>query len=391
LSDLPPIINFAAVDFWYHNRSHSEIQITTRLSLSTRVLFINSIGMRAPIPGRSSNSGFRIWRKIKSLFKGLRKPLDEYPNFYVFTPVLIPAYSTPAIRKINYKLIYLQVKIVAAFLKIKRPIIFETIPTANEIAPRLKPILEVVNRVDKMSAFSETDSKYIETLEKSQISRAQRTYYTSQLLLKDEANWHNGKGIFLDHGIDLDLFKPKSSSATIPDELADITTPIIGFFGGIDDYVIDIELLEQLADEFSDCTLVLIGQATCDISSLTSKPNVIYFGMSTLAFVARIGAFFDVAILPRKNDEWTKYTNPIKIKEYLGLGLEIVSMEIPEIQKYSKDIRIANDRDSFISQTKLALQSKSSINRRNELHKLVAQDSWDNRVKDILSDLEGLL
>ena len=347
--------------------------------------------MRAPIPGRSSNSGFRIWRKIKSLFRGLRIPLKEFPNFYVFTPLIIPAYSTPSIRKINYTLITLQIQLVARLLKIKNPIIFETIPTANEVAPKLNPTLEIVNRVDKMSAFGESDTSYIESLEEAQISRASRTYYTSQLLLADELNWHGGKGRFLDHGINLELFKPKGSDEPKPQEIKEIKTRIIGFFGGIDDYVIDISLLERIADHFADCTLLLIGQATCNISALISRANVVHLGQMSPKQVAEIGSYFDVAILPRKNDEWTKYTNPIKIKEYLGLGLEIVSMDIPEIRKYANDIRLVDNSDAFISEIEKALEEQLTEKRKKELRDLVNNDSWDVRVQEILQDIKELL
>lgn len=388
---LPAIINFAAVDYWYHNRAHSEIQLATRLSKQTKVLFINSIGMRAPIPGRTSNSRFRITRKIKSLFKGLRKPIAELPNFYVFSPIIIPAYSTPWLRSINYKIIAIQLRVVMMLLKIKQPVVIETIPTANQVAPTLKPIIEIVNRVDKMSAFGESDQDYIASLEELQIKRAVRTYYTSQLLLKDEEKWHQGKGQFLDHGVDTDLFTPKREGETRPTEIDRITTPIIGFFGGLDDYVIDFRLLEKIATELRDCTIVLIGEATCDISKLTSHENVLHLGFMNTTQVAKIGAYFDVAILPRRNDEWTKYTNPIKIKEYLALGLEIVTSDIPEVRKYESDISIVKNDDEFISAIREKLKSKYSPERQRHLSSLVKNDTWDARCNEVLADMKELL
>lgn len=387
----PAIVNFAAIDYWYHNRAHSEIQLTTRLSKSTKVLFINSIGMRAPIPGRTSNSGFRIWRKVKSMFKGLRRPIKEFPNFYVFSPLIVPAYSTPWLRSVNYMMITVQVRIAMLILRIKKPLVIETIPTANKIAPRLKPILEIVNRVDKMSAFGETDRAYISSQEEAQIKRAARTYYTSRLLLEDEKSWHENKGRFLDHGVDLNLFKPLSVHTKKPTEIQHIETPILGFFGGIDDYVIDIGLLEKISEEFSNNKIVLIGEATCDISRITKHENVLYLGFCGIKDVARIGAFFDVALLPRRNDEWTRYTNPIKIKEYLALGLEIVTMDIPEVRRYENDISIVSNHDEFIQAIHKSLGTESTQPRKLHLASLVDQDTWDNRCNEVLADMKELL
>ena len=42
------IVAFGGIDWWYHNRGHSECQILTRLACEMPVLWINSIGMRAP-------------------------------------------------------------------------------------------------------------------------------------------------------------------------------------------------------------------------------------------------------------------------------------------------------------------------------------------------------
>jgi glycosyltransferase involved in cell wall biosynthesis len=387
---LPPVIDFAAVDFWYHNRAHSEIQLMTRLSKHTKVLFINSIGMRAPLPGRSSNPGFRIWRKVKSLFRGLRRPLENYRNFYVFTPVIIPAYSTPWLRRVNFFIIRFQVRCVMALLHIRKPIVVETIPTANEVAPKLRPLLEIVYRVDLMSAFGETDKEYIESLERNQISRAVRTYYTASELMKDEEALHQGKARQLDHGVDLVTFSPKSENEERPLEFADIDTPIVGFFGGIDDYVIDLSLLKKIANDIPDATLVLIGEATCDIETLTSQPNVVWLGFKSVEEVALLGAHFDVAILPRLGDQWTKYTNPIKIKEYLALGLPIVSMDIPEIHKYANDIAIVSNHDEFISAIKDALSTGSTQIDRQHRRSLVESDTWDQRSDELVADMREL-
>ena len=59
---------------------------------------------------------------------------------------------------------------------------------------------------------------------------------------------------------------------------ADIRSPIVGFSGGIDDYVVDLDLLKRVAQELPGRSLVLIGDATCPIHSLLSLPNVHWLG-----------------------------------------------------------------------------------------------------------------
>ena len=101
---------FSAQDFWYHNRAHSDIQLMRNVAASRRVLFVNSIAMRMPIPGRSTQAFRRIWRKAKSMAKLVRRPIPELPDFHVMTPVTIPLYGSAIARRLNSALVRAQVR-----------------------------------------------------------------------------------------------------------------------------------------------------------------------------------------------------------------------------------------------------------------------------------------
>jgi len=75
----------------------------------------------------------------------------------------------------------------------------------------------------------------------------------------------------------------------------------------------------------------------------------------------------------------------------LGLGLEIVSMDIPEIRKYANDIRLVDNSDAFISEIEKALEEQLTEKRKKELRDIVNNDSWDVRVQEILQDIKELL
>src|SRR4030095_232052 len=50
-----PLICFAGLDWWYHNRAHADFQLMTRAARTRTVLLVNAIGMRMPLPGRTSH------------------------------------------------------------------------------------------------------------------------------------------------------------------------------------------------------------------------------------------------------------------------------------------------------------------------------------------------
>ena len=220
-----------------------------------------------------------------------------------------------------------------------------TIPTAWPVVNRLAVSSVTFNRSDKQSEFGEVDQSYIRELEEALLRGADRVMYVSHALMAAEEPLTGDRARFLDHGVDLQLFRP---DLPVHEDLADVARPRIGFFGGFDDYVIDMDLLERLAKSLPEAQLVLIGDATCSMERLTSQPNVHWLGYRPYEEIPRFGSGFDVAIMPWLRNGWIEACNPIKLKEYLALGLPIVSTDFPEVHYYEDLVRIAGDADEFI-------------------------------------------
>jgi hypothetical protein len=53
--------------------------------------------------------------------------------------------------------------------------------------------------------------------------------------------------------------------------------------------------------------------------------------------------------MPWLDNEWIKHSNPIKLKEYLALGLPVVTTDFPEAHHYADYLSIARDADAFIA------------------------------------------
>ena len=57
------------MDWWYHNRGHASVRMATRIARRVPTVWINGIGMRMPVPGRTEIAGGRYLRKLESLTK----------------------------------------------------------------------------------------------------------------------------------------------------------------------------------------------------------------------------------------------------------------------------------------------------------------------------------
>jgi hypothetical protein len=64
-----------------------------RIAQHRRVLVVNSIGLRMPLPGRSTHVTRRILRKLHSAAKLVRRPLPDLPQYYVISPLPLPFFA----------------------------------------------------------------------------------------------------------------------------------------------------------------------------------------------------------------------------------------------------------------------------------------------------------
>jgi glycosyltransferase involved in cell wall biosynthesis len=375
------VICFSGQDWWYHNRAHSDFQLMRRAAATRPVLFVNSIGMRMPLPGRSTQPMRRVLRKVGSIARFHRTPLPETPDFHVLSPIVLPFYGVPFVRRLNTLLVTVQVRRAVKRLGIHRPACVVTIPTAWPVVNRLAVSSVTFNRSDKQSEFGEVDQSYIRELEEALLRGADRVMYVSHALMAAEGPLTGDRARFLDHGVDLQLFRP---DLPVHEDLADVPRPRIGFFGGFDDYVIDMDLLERLAKSLPEAQLVLIGDATCSMERLTSQPNVHWLGYRPYEEIPRFGSGFDVAIMPWLRNGWIEACNPIKLKEYLALGLPIVSTDFPEVHYYEDLVRIAGDADEFIQHVRQSLAGHGPSTPEGR-RAAVAASSWDRRAADMLA------
>ncbi|MBL7645455.1 MAG: hypothetical protein JNK74_04605 [Candidatus Hydrogenedentes bacterium] len=379
------VICFSSHDWWYHNRAHSDLQLMTRIARERKVLLINSIGMRMPMPGKSTMPLRRILRKALSMLRYVRRPLPSTPGFIVMTPIMVPLYGVPLLRRLNFLFIRLQIQLVARLMGIQCPHVFITVPTGIEVARHMERSCLVYNRSDIHSAFDEVDKDYIVPLENELLAGADAVFYSSHSLMEKEAAQSGDRAYFLDHGLDIEHFK-----RVVGESLPRLTLhgAVIGFFGGLDDYIVDFDLIELLAQRFPDATILLIGDATLSLERLERYPNIVLTGAKPYAEIPAYGSLFDVAIMPWLQNEWIRYCNPIKMKEYLALDLEIVTTYFPEAEFYREHMYIAESHEQFIAMVHDILDHSARKVDSKARRLLLQHASWDDRSCECLAHLD---
>ncbi|MEM7262826.1 MAG: glycosyltransferase, partial [Planctomycetota bacterium] len=324
-----PLICFAGQDWWYHNRAHSDFQLMTRLAKERPVLLVNSIGMRMPSPGKSANILRKIFRKLRSTAKLLRRPLPDVPNYWVLSPLVVPTYGSPLGRKFSAAFTRFQVKLAARWLGLRKPDVFVTVPTAMPVVRGMSHGKLIYNRSDKHSEFREADQDHIRGLEEELIARSDHVLYVNGTLLEEERDRTGDRAYLLDHGVAVDLFDA-SVATDEPDDLKAIAHPRVGFFGSLRPHLVDFDLIGAIADGLPDVQIVLVGDPQASTEALAGRSNIHLLGFKEYRDVPRYGAALDVALMPYHDNDWIRYSNPIKLKEYLSLGLPVVCSDLPK-------------------------------------------------------------
>src|SRR5205814_7244097 len=123
---------------------------------------------------------------------------------------------------------------------------------------------------------------------------------------------------FVSHGVDVAHFSQAlDPGMTPPADAAGLTSPVIGFFGLIAEWI-DIALVRAAARRRPDWTFVFVGKSTVDVAPLRELPNVRLLGQKPYETLPAYCRAFDVGLIPFRIDELTLKANPLKLREYLA-------------------------------------------------------------------------
>ena len=354
----------------------SKTHLMRVLSKDNRILWINAIANR--MPTTSSKDINRIFKKLKSF----TEPVKEVEkNIFVLNPLAIPAYGNEAVKKFNEKFLASQVKKAMRKLKFQSVVNMVFNPAAGLLAGKLGEAQTIYYCVDEYTAFTGA-SKGLKEIEDDLFKKSDAVIVSAEKLFKSKQHF-NPNTFIIRHGTDWKHFRKALDADTkIPDEIKNLPKPIIGFHGLLADWV-DFDLLKKTAEHFKNGSVVLIGKIAVDaekkIKILDGVKNIHFLGRKPYADLPNFCKGFDVALNPFAINDLTLAANPLKVREYLAAGLQVVSTDIPEV-RILKHCRVAQTSDEFIQAIEAALASTIS---REEISDSIKAESWEAKVDDL--------
>lgn len=381
-----PIVCFAGDNYWFSN-PHSRYHLMRALHRrGHKILWVNSIGMNMPKVARSG-LGTRILLKLRSWARWLG---EAEQDFHVLTPIALPLFGNKFLEGFNNRWMGLQVKLACRRLGITKPVVFASIPSFAGVVESLEHTGLIYYYSDKYDSYRDISARAsISAMDRQLFEGADCVFCAAEKVFQNLTG-QRPHVYFLPHAVDFRHFNDGlRSDEPVPADLANIPKPIIGYFGSVTSSN-DQDMVRVAAEKAPDLHFVFIGRVLGDFSGLASLANVHFLGFKSYAELPSYGKHFDVAFMAWKMTEWIRHSNPLKTKEYLSMGLPVVSVRIEQLEKdFAEFVNFADDGEEFLEAVRLALATDTP-ERRCARIAAVQGESWDAKAEEMMARLDRI-
>ena len=354
-----------------------------------KVIFVNSISMGLASLGHADLLP-RVKRKLRSYAK-LARTTEE--GITVVSPAVVPFFGNKVTRAANRQLLRAQIGTLARNRKLTRPILWIAIPTAAEMIGQLEESLVIYHVSDKYDANSmdhAIDPVSVQQLHNRAIDGADLIFYSSKKLFA-EADRGCERSYLLEQAVDFDHWSQVGSGTlAVAEAVARIPSPRLGYFGAIEPWLIDQELIGRAAKERPEWQWIFIGNKSRGVD-VEALPNTHFLPPVPYQDLPRYAAGFDVCVLPWDTaHSFTSYGSAIKVREYLASGKPVVISPLPEYEAMSDVLRIARSHDDWFRLIEQALDETDPAQARAR-QAAVANGTWDARAEWVSNLIESAI
>ncbi|MDR1159951.1 MAG: glycosyltransferase [Syntrophomonadaceae bacterium] len=199
----------------------------------------------------------------------------------------------------------------------------------------------------------------------------------------------NPNTFLVPNGCDFEFFsQAQRPEGETPSDIAAVKKPIIGYIGAVASWL-DLDLLEQLALSHPEYNIVMIGPMY-NVHKVPQPANIHWLGFKDYDLLPSYARVFDVGIIPFKNTRMVSAVNPIKMWEYMAVGMPIVTTAVPETLKHGSLLWYSRTREEFFQNISAAL-NENSEERKNQRREIARHNSWLSRAQSIKQLLENAL
>lgn len=294
-------------------------------------------------------------QRTKWWFKRLKTVEKRQENLYIFSLIKFVPTKYRLLRRLNYLLNLPEIKKQMKELKMNDPVLWIYSPDAVTLVRKMNGKFVLYDCVDEYSAQPYYQKNFV-GIEKDEIELLKKSHcvFTCSPYLQQNKGKFNKNTFFIANAADYEHFsKAQNENTPIAQDIRSIPKPIIGFIGAIDNYKLDFELIQYLAQRRPDLSIVLIGgigeaEKKSNINLLKKNQNIYILGKKDYHVLPNYIKAFNVAIIPYVRNKYTKYFHaPLKLFELLSSGKPIVVSGMPVMEEFKEVVRYTSTYSEF--------------------------------------------
>lgn len=328
-------------------------------------------------------------------FRWLAGPRQIEPNLWVGTlPLVIPGFQMwPAVNAVNNFGLRLLLRRWLSKLGFEQPILWTYNPYSENLVGTLGERYAIYECVDELAASRGlVRREVVQAQEKRLLGKVRAAIVTHDNLY--ESKKHAVREIhMIPNGAEIGHMRRvvDDPSLRVPDDIAKLRKPVIGFLGSVM-YWLDFDLLRYLAMSRPEWSFAFVGPVgrLADLDKI-DLPNVHLLGRKAYEDVPAYVKGFDVCLNPYLMDETAANCSPLKLYEYLASGRPTVSTDMHEARKFSDVVGIGKTPEEMLARIEEALRpeanSPEAVARRLAI---AVPHSWDQRFASTERVLEGI-
>ncbi|HUP32016.1 MAG TPA: glycosyltransferase [Gaiellaceae bacterium] len=186
------------------------------------------------------------------------------------------------------------------------------------------------------------------------LARADAVLCVSEPMFERRSATVGARAHFVAVACDFDRYHAARHAAKLP-ELRSLPRPILGYSGFVNARL-DVDLLIGVARRLPEATVAIVGPTALpatDESRLRACANVVFLGPQPAERVPHAIRTFDVGLIPYRDIEFNRNSNPVKFYEYLALGKPVVATDIPTLRRFAH-VASVGPADTFVERAAAA-------------------------------------
>jgi glycosyltransferase involved in cell wall biosynthesis len=370
---------------WYGYYTKSTVQILERLAASNQVLFIEypHTWKDCITTLLKKQNGPQVARML-----GLSKRLKTITTasstrvYNLVIPPTLPVYFLKNEKlfnwlfRINSSIYRRSVRKAARTLGFDQPIVIGAFNPfyGNALLGKLNEKAHIYYCYDAVESWFYGERIF--TTEQQYLKKVDGVITTSNQLYKEKSSV-NSNCITVKNGVDFQLFSPHARTGISHRERKKI-----GYIGSLD-HRFDIDLVEFVIRHSPDFDFEFTGALLNESvkTRLSGYPNVRFFEPVDSSMVPALLASYDAGMIPYLCNDANKNIYPLKINEYLAVGVPLVMTDFARLPEFDSMVSTASNEEQFLMLLHREINSDSLAKVKDRIN-FAKNNSWEARTEE---------